>query len=199
MEYSKLAQTTYTLATSHFFIKLILQRLMEILRPNLDTRSNESPFVAQNFTNNKLIGLSILEDKPSVKARVVFNTENLIKNMTQTKSASDEPLLNPCLLTHKYKPPHFLRGRKQNSQDTNIVVGRYSQLDDLNHLDTTCLNLLPITKCRSHGMVGFLPLDDISELPEYTCITHIYPIFKVVHSFEDCILEFPRTQPIGIS
>ncbi|XP_057773018.1 uncharacterized protein LOC130992409 [Salvia miltiorrhiza] len=32
---------------------------------------------------------------------------------------------------------------------------------------------------------------------EYTRTTYNYPIFKVVHRFDDCILEFPIPPPIG--
>ncbi|KAK4427518.1 hypothetical protein Salat_1520700 [Sesamum alatum] len=132
------------------------------------------------------------DDKPWEEARIIFKTRNLTKtfienNMMLTdfkpskgKSVVDEVgptspnLIKPCLLlssTHDLVP--IISGSNQRREQ------------------------LPLTTCTKHGTVAFLSLEYIKELPEYTCTTYKYPTYKVVHSFEDCILEFPRTDQVA--
>lgn len=139
----------------------------------------------------KNVGLLIFNDKPLKKAHIVFSTRNLTKSITEiTKTPprpdstigtiNPKPLERPCLLSS-----HGLCCGHPGS----LKPGRFQHT----------LNLLPLTVCTKHGKAGFLPLDRVRRMGEYTRTTCRYPILKVVHSFDDCILEFPHPPPIGSS
>ncbi|KAL0310259.1 UNVERIFIED_CONTAM: hypothetical protein Scaly_2946200 [Sesamum calycinum] len=143
------------------------------------------------------VGLYIPDDDmPSEEARIIFKTRNLTKTLIENNmmmmlnskpskgkevvvdelvGPTSPNLIKPCLLSsiHNYVP--IISGSNQSR-------GR-----------------LPLTTCTKHGTVGFLPLEYVRELPEYTCTMYKYPTYKIVHTFDDCILEFPRTEVAGSS
>lgn len=136
----------------------------------------------------------IFDDKPFKEAHIVFNTRNLTKSIVKTNKTSSNIvaskdksivgvcpslLIKPCLLSS-----HGLNGSNSSLKS-----------DRFNHT----LNLLPLTICTKHGTASFLPLDCVRKMPEYTQTTRNYPVFKMIHSFEDCILQFPHSPPIGSS
>ncbi|XP_011072328.1 uncharacterized protein LOC105157612 [Sesamum indicum] len=161
------------------------------------SRSTQSSFSQLSYDNvmKQKVGLYIPDDdKPSEEARIIFKTRNLTKTLIENNMmmlnfkpskgkevAVDEVgptspnLIKLCLLSSIHNHVPIISGSNQSR-------GR-----------------LPLTTCTKHGKVGFLPLEYVRELPEYTCTTYKYPTNKVVHSFDDCILEFPRTEVAGSS
>ncbi|KAL8043156.1 hypothetical protein ABFX02_09G099900 [Erythranthe guttata] len=186
------------------------------------SRSNAPTSFADVIKEQK-VGLLILNggetqsDVASAKVNVVFNTRNITKSVVQTNpplsssssssnnldiseesgggGAANSPLAfivgdggqqktpgtghsfirrsfvgKPCLLSSNYIISHRM-GTNNNSSN----------------------NPVPLTTCAKHGTAGFLPLDYARMLPEYTCTTHVLPVHRVVHRFEDCVLEFPDT------
>lgn len=129
----------------------------------------------------KKVGLLVFDDKPFKEAHIVFSTRNLTKSISEITKIPPKPdadpktnsLERPCLLSS-----HGLCRGNPGS----LKPGRFQRT----------LSLLPLTVCTKHGKPGFLLLDYVRRMGEYTRTTCSYPIFKVVHSFNDCILEFPH-------
>ncbi|KAH6782142.1 hypothetical protein C2S51_007435 [Perilla frutescens var. frutescens] len=170
---------------------------MEFL--HTQSRYNGSSLSQNSSSKRKKVGLLVFDEKPFKEAHIVFSTRNLTKSITKiTKIPSNTtpskhnlaPKNHPtvgilekaaCLLSS-----HGLRCGNSGS----VKPGRFEHT----------LSLLPQTVCTKHGTTSFLPLDYVKKMAEYTrTTTYRYPILKVVHSFEDCILEFPFPPPIGSS
>lgn len=122
---------------------------------------------------NKMVGLSInfYDVISSKEARyVVFNTKNATKCIREITGIPSTK--SKCILA----PP-----------------------DEENSFKPEHYELLPLTRCSKHGNASFLPLDCVATLPEYTLTTRVIPALKAVHSFDDCILQFPNPPPISSS
>ncbi|PIN00396.1 hypothetical protein CDL12_27096 [Handroanthus impetiginosus] len=127
--------------------------------------------------------LIIFGNKHSKEAEIVFKTRNLTKTLIKIKASNrrnsifgltPRPLIKPCFLSSCHIPTSLISGSDQTNHGLNMI------------------KLLPLTTCIKHGTAGFLPLDYVRKLPEYTCTIYKHPVFKIVHCFEDCVLEFPR-------
>lgn len=171
-----------------------------ILHLELLIRSRNVPSFSPNsyITKRQKVGLMMLDYyNPSEEAPILFKTRNATKSIaalpksavdSKGKSLADESetpttilLPKPCLVSSNYlnSPNHSL----------NVRVGSGSQRP--NPID---INPVPLTTCVKHGTSGFLPLDYARRFPEYTCTIHKFPVAKVIHGFDDCVLEFPDDQ-----
>ncbi|KAL3528787.1 hypothetical protein ACH5RR_008109 [Cinchona calisaya] len=51
----------------------------------------------------------------------------------------------------------------------------------------------PLTFCTVHKSAGFLRLEDIQNSECYSRVEHRFPNIRVIHRFNNCVLEFPPT------
>ncbi|KAL7099857.1 hypothetical protein ACP275_09G112400 [Erythranthe tilingii] len=184
------------------------------------SRSNAPTSFADVIKEQK-VGLLILNDGESqsdvaaAKVNVVFNTRNITKSVVQTNpplsSSSSSNNLGISVESGRgaaAKSPLAVvagDGCRQETPGTGHSFTRISFVGKPCLLSSNYIishrmgtnnnsnNPVPLTTCAKHGTAGFLPLDYARRLPEYTCTTHVFPVHRVVHRFEDCVLEFPES------
>ncbi|KAL9156797.1 hypothetical protein ABFS82_09G102400 [Erythranthe guttata] len=171
------------------------------------SRSNAPTSFADVIKEQK-VGLLIIDggetqsDVAAAKVNVVFNTRNITKSVVQTNPPlSSSSSSSSSNIAAANSPLAFIAGDggQQKTPGTGhsfirrSFVGKPCLLSSnyiISHRMGTN-NPVPLTTCAKHGTAGFLPLDYARMLPEYTCTTHVLPVHRVVHRFEDCVLEFP--------
>ncbi|KAL7140082.1 hypothetical protein ABFS83_09G097200 [Erythranthe nasuta] len=183
------------------------------------TKSSRSsaPTSFANVIKQQKVGLLILNDGETqsdvaaAKVNVVFNARNITNYVVQTNpllsssnnldisveigGAAKSPLAVIAGVGGQIETPgtgySFTRlcfVGKPCLLSSNYII---SQRMGTNNNNSN--NPVPLTTCAKHGTAGFLPLDYARMLPEYTCTTHVLPVHRVVHRFEDCVLEFPES------
>lgn len=145
----------------------------------------------------KKVGLLVFDNKPYKEAHIVFSTRNLTQSFVKINKISsnveafkDNPTLknNPTIRIPRY-----------SNLEQPCLLSTHGMCRGRTTSQNKTLTLLPLTVCTKHGITSFLPLDYVQRMGEYTRMTYNYPIFKVVHRFDDCVLEFPIPPPIGSS
>ncbi|XP_051128104.1 uncharacterized protein LOC127249381 [Andrographis paniculata] len=141
-------------------------------------------------TTNKMGGLestlTLTNERLDVEPQVIFNIPYLTKNLI-LKAMVEVPRTPAPPRDYSY--PLF---QNHSSEKLNCVFMSHGGPRVIPRpFDPIVLKHLPMTKCLTHGTFGFFPYEYIRLLPEYSCITYHYPNFKVVHAFNQCIMEFP--------